>query len=116
MTKPNRIKRALLASALSAGLISTQSASADVTGPGTLNGDLWQSTAEFFLSFSFAAEAINESNNIRPFLIPQARSHGLTTFRDQAIALISGPNIWMPMATLIMILTGPFPHCPCMGL
>ena len=86
MTKSNRIKRALLASALSAGLISTQSASADVTGPGTLNGDLWQSTAEFFLSFSFAAEAINESNNIRPFLIPQARSHGLTTFRDQAIS------------------------------
>ncbi|HIF49462.1 MAG TPA: hypothetical protein EYQ68_06170, partial [Cytophagales bacterium] len=86
MTTPNRIKRALLASALSAGLISTQSASADVTGPGTLNGDLWQSTAEFFLSFSFAAEAINESNNIRPFLIPQARSHGLTTFRDQAIS------------------------------
>ena len=87
MTSSSRLKQTLIASVLSTGLLGTSISSADVTGPGTLNGDLWQSTAEFFLSFGFAADAINEANNIRPFQTPQARSHGLTTFRDQAIRL-----------------------------
>ena len=84
--KPSpRWKQGLLASVISAGLATATPAQADVTGPGTTNGDLWQATAEFFLSFSFAANAINEQNNIRPFLIPQAKSHALTTFRDRPI-------------------------------
>ena len=86
MTLPKRWKQGMLASVISIGLANSLPAHADVTGPGTLNGDLWQSTAEFFLSFSFAADAINEANNIRPFQVPQAKSHGLTTFRDQSIS------------------------------
>ena len=76
----------VLASFLGAGLVaSSTTTTASVEGPGTFNGDFWQGMLEIVLSLPSAAEFIDKPANIDPYQIPRAKSHGLTTFRNQSI-------------------------------
>lgn len=79
-------RQILLTAACGAGLLATSlSVNSSVSGAATSNGDAWQSSLELVLSIPAIADGINGIANIRPFQVPQARSYGITTFRDQGI-------------------------------
>ncbi|MEC8523871.1 MAG: beta-propeller fold lactonase family protein [Pseudomonadota bacterium] len=65
--------------------ISASHTLASVGGSGTANGDAWQGGLEQVLKLQFVADFIGQRGNVEPFLIPQAKSHAITTFRNQAI-------------------------------
>jgi len=88
MTNKNRIRKLALATACGAGLLaSATNLQASVEGYATKNGDAWQGSLEQVLKLQFVADFIGERAHITPFLVPQAKSYGITTFRDQGIDL-----------------------------
>lgn len=71
-----------------AGLITTATGvSASVEGYATKNGDAWQGSLEQVLKLQFVADFIGNRGNVEPFLIPQAKSYSMTTFRNQSITI-----------------------------
>ncbi|MGB3620305.1 MAG: hypothetical protein WBA20_03070 [Ketobacter sp.] len=55
-------------------------------GPGALAGDFWQGMLELVLSSPVISASIDTVANKKPFYIPQAKSHGLSTFRNRPIS------------------------------
>ena len=83
------MKRRCLALLLGMGLwmgVVGGAQAAKANGPGGLGGDLWQGFLQLLLSVAPISEQININANEEPFYIPQAKSHGLTTFRNRRIS------------------------------
>ncbi len=88
MTITTTARRLALKASCGAGLIvSATCAFASVEGYATKNGDAWQGSLEQVLKMQFVSDFIGERAHIRPFLIPQAKSYSITTFRNQGIAI-----------------------------
>ena len=88
MTTLKHWRQLLLSTACGAGLLATAiTTHASVSGSATRNGDTWQSGLEVVLSIPAVAEYINGVAHIRPYQIPQAKSYGITTFRNQSIEI-----------------------------
>ncbi|MDF1763102.1 MAG: hypothetical protein P1U57_06800 [Oleibacter sp.] len=86
MTRIAHWRQLMLLTACGAGMLATSiTAHASVSGLGTKNGDAWQKSLELVLSIPVVSREINGIANINPYQIPQAKSYGITTFRDQAI-------------------------------
>ena len=80
------MKKACLTLLLGIGMVSG-AYGANANGPGALGGDLWQGFLQILLNIPPVSERINVVANEAPFYIPQAKSHGLTTFRNRSISL-----------------------------
>ena len=80
-------RRALLSLACGAGILASGLSQASVSGSGTANGDAWQGSLEQVLKLQFVADFIGGKAHIDPFQVPQAKSYGVTTFRNQAIPI-----------------------------
>ena len=57
------------------------------SGPGTVQGDIWQSMLEALLQNPVVSYFQDIEANRKPFYIPQAKSHGLSTHRDRPIGI-----------------------------
>ena len=68
-------------------LATTPVVAANTDGPEALYGDALQFVAETWLNIDIVSDVWDFKFNVQPFLIPQAKSHGITTFRDRAVEI-----------------------------
>jgi len=80
-------KGILLPAVLSMGIVSTPATAASAEGPGTLYGDLLQWYAEAWLSLPPISQFWDWQFNYTGHLVPQAKSHAVTTFRDRSVPI-----------------------------
>ena len=81
------MKRILSITAVVCSTAMAPTAMAEWDGLGLIPGETWQTGLETFLSIPFAAPGVEEDLLHQPFFVPQAKSHGLTAFRNQSVRL-----------------------------
>ena len=86
------------------GAISNPATAANTDGPAAFFGDLMQFGGEFALSIDLAADFWKWEAFTKPFVIPQAKSHGITTFRNRLTPItLTAKHLARPLET------GPLP-------